>query len=76
MLLPCSLTQVNDLNLPLKHNQLVVARFISLIREDARYWCRDLLAEGKRDVRREILLQKVNHDALLFSMALDVQLSI
>ena len=53
--------QVKDLNLPMKHNQLVVARFISLIREDERYWCRDLLAEGKEYVRNEVLKLKVSY---------------
>ena len=51
--------QVNDLNLPLSQNQLVVTRLLSLIREDDRYWCKDLLAEGKGQARRELLKLKV-----------------
>ena len=57
------LFQVNDLNLPLKHNQLVVAKFISQIREDDCHWCKYLLAAEKNEFRREILTLKV-HTAL------------
>lgn len=51
--------QVRELNLPLKHNQLVVVRFISQIRDDDRFWCKDLLAEGMTKRRWEILTTKV-----------------
>ena len=49
------------MDLPLMQNQLLVVRYISLIREDERYWCRDLLAEGKGQQRWDILNSKVNH---------------
>ena len=51
--------QVKDLNLPLKHNQLVVANFISQIREDDCYWCKELLAAENNERRKEILKMKV-----------------
>lgn len=43
----------------MKHNQLLVVRYISVIRDDERYWCSDLLAEGKGWQRRDILTTKV-----------------
>jgi hypothetical protein len=48
------------LNLPLKHNQLVVAQFISLIRVDDCYWCKDLLAAENNESRQKILKLEVN----------------
>ena len=51
--------QVKDLNLPLKHNQLVVAKFISQIREDDCYWCKGLLAAENNEHRNEILKLEV-----------------
>ena len=51
--------QIKQLDLPVKHNQLIVARIFSEIREDNRYWCRDLLSEGKRSYRWKLLNTKV-----------------
>ena len=51
--------QVKDLNLPLKHNQLLVARFISQIREDDCYWSKELLSAEKKEGRQEILKLEV-----------------
>ena len=52
--------QVSELDLPVKHTQLVVMRYISVIREDGRYWCRDLLAENRSKRRWQILTSKVS----------------
>ena len=52
--------QVSELDLPVKHTQLVVMRYISVIREDGRYWCRDLLAETRSKRRWQILTSKVS----------------
>ena len=57
MLLPA--IQVNDFNLPLKYNQLVVAKFISQIREDDCYWCKYLLAAENNEIRHNILTSEV-----------------
>jgi len=46
---------VKELDLPLKHNQLIVAKHFSLMRENSRYWCKDLLAEEKAVERLKIL---------------------
>ena len=52
--------QVSELDLPLKHTQLVVMRYISVIRDDGRYWCRDLLAETRSKRRWQILTTEVS----------------
>ena len=59
---------MRELNVPLKHNQLVVVRFISLIRDDDRFWCRDLLAEGMIERRWEILTTKVCVTAMNYKL--------
>ncbi len=51
--------QVKDLNLPLKHNQLTVAKFIGQIREEDCYWCKDLLAAENNEGRQEVLKLEV-----------------
>ena len=51
--------QVEELDLPLKCNQLVVAKFISLIREDGCYWCKELLAAENNEGRQKILKLEV-----------------
>lgn len=53
------IVQVRELDLPLKHNQITVVKFITLIRDDERYWCNELFAEGKSERRWEILTTKV-----------------
>lgn len=51
--------QVKELGLPLKHNKLSVMRFFTLIRDDDRYWCKDLLTEERDSLRWKILTLKV-----------------
>ena len=50
---------MKELNLPLKHNQLIVARNFGLMREDDRYWCKDLISEGMADHRWMLLTAEV-----------------
>ena len=50
--------QVRELDMPLHHNQLLVVKFITLIREDDHCWCNDLLTEGMRRRRLELLSSK------------------
>ena len=51
---------MKDLDLPLKHNQLVVAKFISQVRVDDCYWCKDLLAAENNEGRHKILKLEVS----------------
>ncbi len=52
-------SQVRELDLPMKRSQVIVARTFNEIREDSRYWCSDLLSEGKRSLRKNILTTAV-----------------
>lgn len=59
---------MKELDLPLKRNQLIVAKFISQIREDDAYWCKELLAAENNMSRQEILTLKVkNYSSSIFS---------
>jgi hypothetical protein len=49
------LLQVRDLALPVKHNQSLVTKVFNHFRDDDRYWCKELLKEGRMDERLSIL---------------------
>lgn len=57
--------QVKDFDLPLKHNQLIVARNFSLMREDTKYWIKDWLTEEKVKERMRLLTTEVLHRLML-----------
>ena len=39
----------------MKHNQNLVAKVFNNMRDDDRYWCKELLREGKMDERLKLL---------------------
>ena len=47
------------MGLPLKHNQLIVAKFFSHIRDDDHFWCKDFISEGKEGLRWDMLTSSV-----------------
>ena len=49
---------MKELDLPLRFNQAVVMKHFSRMREDRRYFCQKLLADGKKN-ERLILLTSV-----------------
>ena len=51
---------MQELDLPLRFNQAVVMKHFSRMREDSRYVCQELLAEGKKNERLK-LLTSVGH---------------
>ena len=56
---------MRELDIPLKHYQLILTRTFTSMREDENYWCHDLLLESKKSYREQLLISEVSAMTLL-----------